>query len=227
MKLKLILILVLFAACALLGFFLAEQASVLMDQPGTSAPADVTSGSTFQQKVLLVVVDDLQTAQPQLVSAWAVIVTDTDPTNLTFKALFPGDNIFARDLSSSFKLEEHKLAPSFFRTLERLKIEWGGYLIVDYAGLKSIRDGGGGPQIELVSIVPQTPNEIQMILLQQTRFITEFCDTRAPEAVSTFSWSTLVPDHAVVEMPANNLMVLMSQLLGTGKAVRCEIIPLE
>ncbi len=228
MKLKLILILILFAACALLGFFLAEQANVLVKRPGPSAPADVvTTGSTFQQKVLLVVIDDFQSAQPQLVSSWAVIITDTTPTNLTFKALFPGENIFARDLASSFSLENRQLGPAFLRTLERLKIEWDGYLIIDYAGLKAIRDGGGGPQIELVPIIPLTPNETQMILLQQTRFITEFCDTRSPETPSNFSWSTLVPDHATVEIPANNLMVLMSQLLGSGKAARCEIAPMD
>lgn len=154
--LKRLFLVMVFVGCVGGGFLLAinlgdsGQAHGLPVVANPIQPGKNGIAANGQRNLLLVGVDTLESANPELKSVWIVLQIAThSPQRFTLVPLYPTSNaqtlIPQEQLQSNFGLDSTgAVLPEFFEVVRTADFWWSNYLVIDQAGLAELIDLGGG-----------------------------------------------------------------------------------
>ena len=142
-----------------------------------------------QRNILVIGVDDLLTAAPELQSVWMVLFLKDVP-HLMMMPVYPQPSMGSansqaldENLASLFRLDD-EMNPSaeFIQALEDRELWWMGYLLLDQQALRQTLDvvagnspSGGSMIDELLSSIPADSLDPGTVLSSQTRLVQEMC----------------------------------------------------
>ncbi len=126
---------------------IAMPATQQMAYPAVGLPAPTENPVTVQRNVLVIGVDHLSAAQPQLESIW-VVMYFPGSLDLTFVPLYPdpGETPAGQSspLAASFSLDPAgKPSRAFLRQLED-QVWWNNFLVIDRSAMRALIDLAGG-----------------------------------------------------------------------------------
>lgn len=219
-KIALLLIIVVFLVCAVLGFSLANRVN---GDLAVSPETQRYDGKAEQHNMILVQVDQLGSEQPRLESVWFVSLyfLEANPPIVTFAQIFPPRTPTAasQTLENAFRLDRNgEPATGFWNILRANKLSWEGYMLVDQQALEIalgwLHNGGSwGTAL--------TQKEESTQAVQQT------CQALvglADRSMEPFHWSGFAPAHFRSNIKMENSLSYWDRLITTEQPVRCEVI---
>jgi hypothetical protein len=233
-KPTLIFILLLFAACAGIGYLLASK-SDLGSSSGSAGTVDAaTSMASSQQNFLLVRVDDLTAENPKLVEMWIVLTLYSDPPQVMFIPLYPkydaGQNAA---IASAFALDSQgNLSGKMTSKVSDLfDVAVNGYLMTDSAGMNAIAAWYGIDGIAASASPAQSDTEIHGILLNSQVFLQSVCrqlkNGQSMQLYTSMRWSQLAPQHFQTDMPFEQLIAAWDKVNRSSPPQQCDVISRE
>jgi hypothetical protein len=208
-KLRFFLFLVIFITALYMGYRMGFSSPAPVMPAEAKKPASTTAVSPVyvlpngQISLLVVTVDDLQSARPRLESVWLVEMVPPDP-RLTLLSVYPSFNADdARhddELASAFQVEvspdSQQVGQAFLKALQARKLFWSGTILLDRYALAQTLDYLNRPQPELslsdkpavqpvgfpdgtakVAALPSSGQNPQMALFGQAAIYQEICQS--------------------------------------------------
>lgn len=219
--LVILIALLIFFACAMIGYQLGVQTGAIGEAPPQVQPATVEGSE--QHNLVIIQVDQLDAPQPRLVSVWFIslfFLDDASP-RLAFVQLYSlqSTTAHAQDLARSFALDS-SLEPSagFWRSVRAFDIEWEAYFVVDNMSSQRIMEWVNGPG-DYVSAL-QNPGQAQALLTQTCQALTGIASRQGP----AFDWTGLAPAHFHSNMRMEIAMAYWDKVTKPEKPVICEVI---
>lgn len=221
--LVILIALLVFFACATLGYQLAMQTGVW---PG-EAPRPTAAVSTLgaeQHNLVIIQVDQLDADKPKLVSVWYVnilFLEDTPPT-LSFAQLYSPESskATARNLERNFSLNS-SLEPSnsFWKAVKATRVEWEAYFVVDNISTQRILEwvNGSGDYITPFNSADQSRN----VITQTCQSLAAISSREGP----AFDWAGLAPDHFHSDMHMEIAMAYWNRITKSTKPISCLPVP--
>jgi len=214
-----IVLLVLFGLCAAAGYWLAR----ITEQPAermTSTPDD-TSDLSNQRRLILIQVDDLTAANPQLDVVWLVAVSMTDAPQLNFRIIYPGDK--DAEVLSNFGISENRQPnPSFLPGVQQAfnLAETTQYILFDRTALQrlSIWIGTGDVPLE-----GRQPSEYAVF---QKTLIPYGCEIARSnvEGLPQLDWAGLIgAGHLSMNFDMNEAGTILAFLRQHIKQITCDV----
>jgi hypothetical protein len=219
----LMLIILVFLGCALIGFQVANKQD---KDPAEKQPAVSVSEITGEQhNVLIMRVDELDSPQPQLISVWFVSLffLEDNPTKLTLAQIYPSNSAKAGSLEETFALTgEGEPTPAFWDALEAYGFNWESYVVLDTAGANQFLQWLVGPVdfIDALAAAASNPESNSQMVDQICKSIADASNRELGE----FNWSAMIPDHFRSDMRLEAGLAYWDRLVDNGPA-RCEILP--
>jgi hypothetical protein len=232
-KPTLIFILLLFAACAVVGYLLASKTQ--LGSPATSGAADDAALlSSSQQNFLLVRVDDLSASDPQLIEAWMVLTLYSDPPQIMFVPIYPRyDSGQDSTLTSAFTLDSQgNLAAKFIdKVASMFGVTINGTILTDAAGMNAIAGWFGIDGITAGTLPASSNSEKHAILLNSQTFFLKVCqqlkDGRAMQQYASIYWSQLAPLHFQTDMTFEVLTASWDRVNHSAPPQQCDVVSSE
>jgi hypothetical protein len=232
-KPTLIFILLLFAACAVVGYLLASKTQ--LGSPATSGVADDAALlSSSQQNFLLVRVDDLSASDPQLIEAWMVLTLYSDPPQIMFVPIYPRyDSGQDATLTSAFALDSQgNLAAKFTdKVASMFGVTVNGNILTDAAGMNAIAGWFGIDGIAAGTLPALSDSEKHTILLNSQTFFLKVCqqlkDGRAMQQYASIYWSQLAPLHFQTDMSFEVLTASWDRVNHSAPPQQCDVVSSE
>ena len=232
-KPTLVFILLLFAACAVVGYLLASKTQ-LGSPDSTGAVDDAALLSSSQQNFLLVRVDDLSAANPQLIEAWMVLTLYSDPPQIMFVPIYPRyDSGQDSTLTSAFALDSQgNLATKFTdKVASMFGVTINGTILTDAAGMNAIAGWFGISDITAGTLPAQSDTEKHAILLNSQTFFLKVCqqlkDGRAMQQYASIYWSQLAPQHFQTDMSFEVLTTSWDRVNHSAPPQQCDVVSSE
>ncbi|OGO28067.1 MAG: hypothetical protein A2W33_10565 [Chloroflexi bacterium RBG_16_52_11] len=162
-----------------------------------------------QRNILVIGVDDMLSAEPQLQSLWMVLFLNNVP-HLMMVPIYPApvlgsanSQIMDEDLASLFRLDDEMTpAAEFITSLEDQELWWTGYIILDQQALRQILAVivGSSPSAESFAndMLASAQGDAllpEAALSSQTRFVQEMCRLS--------SWFSTADPEQILDMVAN------------------------
>jgi hypothetical protein len=149
MKKTLVLALIIISSSFFLfGYWSGQNLDGFFNQLGNPSSAKARANSeelpNHQQNILLVQVDDLGTAKPNLESVWLMLYIKNTP-KITWMPLYIANqsaeaSVTAKVIAGQFQLGKNKtLKGSFETALRKQDIWWNGYIITDKQGVGKLQ----------------------------------------------------------------------------------------
>ncbi len=233
-KPTLILILLLFAACAVGGYLVASKLNIGSNDAITSNQTLPTALASQQQNFLLVRVDELTSPSPQLVEVWVVFTAYTDPPQIMFMPLYPSyDSEKNKTIMSAFGIDSDGiLSKRLSETIsKRYNISLNGDILVDSQGMQALSGWFGFQGIEVNSSPARTEEEVHAILLNSQFFLQNVCSQiKAGQATTQFNsikWSKLIPSHFQTNLSFEHLMASWDRIIHGHVPQSCEVLSNE
>jgi hypothetical protein len=231
-KPTLVFILLLFAACAVVGYLLASKTQ-LGSTGSTSAVDDATLLSSSQQNFLLVRVDDLSASDPQLIEAWMVLTLYSDPPQIMFVPIYPRyDSGQDSTLASAFALDSQgNLAAKFSDKVAGMFGVTINGILTDAAGMNAIAGWFGIDGITAGTLPASSEIEKHTILLNSQTFFLKVCqqlkDGRAMQQYTSIYWSQLAPLHFQTDMSFEVLTASWDRVNHSAAPQQCDVVSSE
>ncbi|NPV77900.1 MAG: hypothetical protein HPY59_16185 [Anaerolineae bacterium] len=222
-----LVLLIIFIFCAVFGFAGAKSTwqtfyKSLSPQGSTAA----SSVNTIQHNFLVIRVDDLQSSQPALLSAWIFFTTFTDPPYMIMKILYP--NPRQDGIASSFSIDaDGKLSPQFEQEIKKLNFPWDGHLILDNEGLQKINGWILEQPLELPPYDPQNMLDGFTTYVNDSRQWAMFCQNLPGMAQrqNTLLWREVTPTHMRTNLDFETMILLWDYMTHSSAPPYCEVIP--
>lgn len=223
-KFVIALTIIAFLACFILGLYLAEIVPGKGELKGSAFKAPLsTPASRFQHNILVILVDDLQSITPQLVSIWGLIIYFPEP-KLIFQRIFPLEMLANEEIAESFSISASKVpGTTFLRVLnDNLNITWDNYILLDALAGDAISTWAGGQVLSQMDI---STNRDQLISMEgeSVQLICSKFSAQSQGARDPFDWSQLIPDHFRTDIPLDFGLLSIDRLALPGIPVQCEI----
>lgn len=219
--LRLVLIVFCFTVFAALGFGLADWNSSGSAQSTTSAP--VTS-EPKQHNFILVHVDQMDGAQPRLISVWflSYLLMEQSRPRIVMAQIYPSDA--GNNLQAAFSLNDQgEPVDAFWRQMRALNVvKWDGYLMMDNLTVQRILEWTQGPG-NYTSAFADTMQDIHLekTLLQSTCDDITGIDLRER---SDLHWDDLVPSHLHTDLKMDVALTYWKQITNAPGMDRCDVI---
>jgi hypothetical protein len=142
-----------------------------------------------QRNILVIGVDDLLSAEPELQSVWMVLFLKDIP-HLMMMPIYPqpsmgsvSSQMLDENLASLFRLDDEKNpSAEFIQALEDRELWWTGYILLGQQALSQTLDvvagnspSGGSTIDALLSTIPADSLDPGVVLSSQTRLVQEMC----------------------------------------------------
>lgn len=215
-----VVVLLIFFACAAVGYSIASRFD-LLELEATIEPVESEAGE--QYRLLIVQVDQLDASQPRLVSVWYVSLffIENAPATLTFAQLYAPYSTAesAQRLEQSFSMiPDGGPAPAFLRTVERFRIGWDSYVVVDYFSTQRMLEWINGPGSYAAAF--ETPEETTALLTRTCESLKALSNRENPP----FDWTGLAPDHFRSNLRMEIGLAYWNRMTGLEQAIRCDLI---
>ncbi len=218
-----LLILLVFLGCALLGYQAAGQLNP--SQEGSQEP-DLEAGFRGEQyNLLLMRVDQLNSMQPRLISIWFVSLffLEDNPTTLTLAQIYPSNSPSSLSLEQTFAFTaQGEIASSFWDKVDDYGFNWESYIVVDAVGANEFLQWLNGPGDYIGALEAASGSRENGL-----RMVEQTCKSIASASgreLGQVNWSSLMPAHFRSNIRLEAGLVYWDRLVDTGP-VRCEIIP--
>jgi len=232
-----ILSIVAFVACLLVGIQAGSQSSPPTSVKATSTP-NLWLSPSQQRTIPYIIADNLQNPAPRLVAVWLLLYRP-DLTKVTLLPLYPGGVAGTASgesaLPGAFLLSPDKSPDKkFMAALQGYHVPWNGYILTDLYGisrtvdwLQGIEYGDStidGPTA-LDSLIPPW-EDLQASLETQEKIITGACKTIA-NIPAEANWiglaSVLSPDHLHTDLNLEMVIADWKGLVSGMEPLTCEI----
>ena len=218
-----LLILLVFLGCALLGFQAAGQLNP--SQADSREPVLDAEFKGEQYNLLLMRVDQLNSPQPKLISIWFVSLffLADNPTTLTLAQIYPSNSPSSLSLEQTLAFTaQGEIAPAFWEKMADYGFNWESYVVVDTVGANSFLQWLSGPG-DYTGVLEAASGSRENGL----RMVEQTCNSIASASgrdIGQVNWSDLMPAHFRSNIRLEAGLVYWDRLIDTGP-VRCEIIP--
>jgi len=217
-KLRIILIPFVFVFCLVGGYVFAPDLLHVSEPFGANSSAEA---SALLENILIVHVDDLSKATPELISVWGIFINQTSGSFIIFKPLHPSttDTAMSQDIFNSFGLTTDKqLTDEFMKTLDNHEVNWTNYVIMDDAAASKVIKWTMDADISQ----PEIPHD-------DNSMITHFCSTLSKSDRTTGvepAWLELASQHLhsngdITVLAAN----WKSTVLESPTPLNCKVVP--
>lgn len=218
-KLLIVISFLAFIACLVVGFFLAQKS---LDAASLSSePVAINrSVSPFQQNILLIHVDQLDSDQPKLVSVWGLIVYFPDP-KLIFQPIIPNPYETQSTLPE-FSLTASKSPSSKFlrQITQQTEMNWDNFVVFDHQALSLL-------VAELLVTENLTVEDPSAgVIAVEKVYLLKLCQQfigLGDAAFQQIDWRHLIPEHWRSNLSMDETLVNWKKLQITGKPPRCEV----
>jgi len=217
-----VLTIIAFIACFLIGLYLAEIVPGKGSITGQSSNQPLsTPASRFQHNILIIHVDDLQAQSPQLVSIWGLIVYFPDP-KLIFQRVYPLDMLENDKIEASFALSAGKVPnATFLKTLNKsLNIVWDNYILMDTQAGDHLSAWSGGP---VLSGAEAGQEQLITVEGDAVRKLCEKFASQRPGSRDPFDWQSMIPDHFLTNIPFDFGLLSIDRLSQGDTPIKCDI----
>jgi len=227
-KLRIILLIFLFALCSLSGFALAAQIQQWIT-PIETDNAETPDAFSLQQNLLIIHTTDLKGSQVKLVSLWVVFIAIANPPNLVFKSIYPNTEIpGSRQLFETFALTSTGSLPiGFLDSLNKLEIHQNGFFLIDNQGFSALTTWITGKPSEINSADPDNPGQ-QYLTLSYEQMIFENICLAISQPVNPKPdnppWSTLIPKHIRTNLDFEQAAILWDILSNSVTPPVCKVL---
>lgn len=232
-KPALILILLLFAACAVGGYLAASKINVGGSNANDSQTLS-TALAASQQNFLLVRVDDLSSDSPQLIEAWAVFTAYSDPPQIMFMPLYPTyDGQKNKTLETAFGIGSNGMLTSRLRETisKQYNFSLNGQIVIDSTGFEGLAGWLGISGLQVSSIPPSSEEDVHTTLLASQYFLQNVCaQLQGGQAMTQFNniqWSRLLPAHFQTDLSFEHLMASWDRILHGSAPQQCTVLSNE
>jgi hypothetical protein len=229
-KSTLLVIIILFAVFVLIGYLLA--AKLFTSHQETKLPPTPEAQETLQQKnYLVILVNDLQSKNPELLAIWSVLATESPTDMINFISLFPTVNYSTNDqLVSLFNLRNDSvLTTTSLRRLSRVfDLKTDGYFIIDNAAFLTFAANAGIDQLEVLTETPKALEEVGSIRSSTSEFFNTICDFFSSGAATSFfskiDWNAAIPAHMESDNTPDEIIGLIDQMSELPDVNTCKVI---
>ncbi len=223
----LILVIIIFLICAVIGYEVAVHLSesAVTGQGTAVATADGVRG--VQHNLVIIQVDDLDSQQPRMVSAWFLslfFVNGASPT-VTLAQMYPtrANAAIVQSFERSFSLDaQGDPSPAFWKAVSALKIRWEGYILVDNVTIQKVMEWTNGPGTypALLGTTQDHPQESKQTILTTCQSIGGIANRgKAP-----FEWADIVPDHFRSDLRMEVAITYWNEMTRTNMPVNCQVL---
>lgn len=233
-KPTLVFALLLFAACAIVGFLVASKSNLGSSANNVGSTNAATALASSQQNYLLVQLDDLTQKSPKLVQAWIVLTYYSTPPQIIFLPLYPSyDSAQNASIAGAFAMTgsgslSNKLAQSIS---DQYKVKVDGYIATDAAGINAIANWFGIGDIQAGTSVAQSDDEKHALLLNSQTFFQNICaQLKAGAAMNQYTsmqWSQLIPGHFQTDLSFEQLIASWDRVIRSGAPQQCDVLSKE
>jgi hypothetical protein len=234
-KSSLVLALLFFAACAIVGYFVASRSNVGKTSAASSSAANqATAMAAAQQNFLLVQVDDLTQTSPKLVQIWIVLTYYSNPPQIMFIPLYPSyDSSQNSAIADAFTLTSAGSVSDRFisKIADLYKVDVNGTIMTDAAGYNGFANWFGITNIQVSAAPAASDDEKHALLLNSQTFFQNVCgQLTAGGASSEFTsiqWSQLVPGHFNTNLSFEVLMASWDRVIRSSAPQVCKVLSTE
>jgi hypothetical protein len=233
-KSGLVFALLLFAACAIVGYLVASNHSSGSATSTAGSGNVATAMAASQQNFLLVQVDDLTQPTPKFVQAWIVLTYYSNPPQIMFLPLFPSyDSSQNAAIAGSFAMTgSGRLSSKLAQKIsEQYKVEINGSILTDAAGLNAIANWFGIDGIQPATSPAGSDDEKHALLLNSQTFFQQVCGQlkagKAMDEYTSMHWSQLIPGHFQTDLSFEQLIASWDRVLRSAAPQQCDVLSKE
>lgn len=222
--LRVFVIIIIFFACLALGIYLAEFS--LPEKTGPEPTQIIESNN--QVRLLVLMVDELSSDNPELLSVWSVVLYYPEPKGIIFVPLSNPFTANYKNIQKAFDLtESYDPDPELLKDLQKqFRTRWEGSVVLDKAAMSILvqwlTNGNYSPGLQNMDIEQITEdnyfNNIQQICA--------FMRSSPANSLENLNWSTLVPEHFRTNLPFDKVMATWQNLIGSS-APLCDLINID
>jgi hypothetical protein len=229
-KSGLVLALIFFAACAIVGYLVASKSSGGTSTTSAGSVNVATAMASPQQNYLLVQVDDLSKTSQKLIQAWIVLTYYSDPPQIIFLPLYPSyDSAQNSNIAGAFAMTNSgRLSEKLSKKIADLyNVKVDGYILTDAAGLTSIAGWYNISGIEAGSSPAQTDDDKHVLLLNSQTFFQNVCAQLkaggAQNQYTSMQWSQLIPSHFQTDLSFEVLIASWDRVIRSSPPQQCDV----
>ncbi|NMC83720.1 MAG: hypothetical protein GYA58_00400 [Anaerolineaceae bacterium] len=234
-KPSLVLALLLFAACAIVGYLVASRSNPTATSAASSSVANqATAMAAAQQNFLLVQVDDLTQSSPKLVQVWIVLTYYSNPPQVMFIPLYPSyDGSQNSTIAEAFTLTSAGSVSERFisKIAELYKVEVDGAIMTDAAGYNGFANWFGISNIQVSTAPAGSDDEKHALLLNSQTFFQNVCGQlttgNAAGQFESIQWSQLIPGHFNTNLSFEVLMASWDRVIRSEAPQVCKVLSTE
>ena len=233
-KSGLVLALIFFAACAIVGFVVASKSGNGLTSATTGSVSADSTLSESQQNYLLVQVDDLSSSSPQLIQIWIVLTYYSNPPQIMFLPLYPTYDASQNDaIAAAFTMNgSNHLTDKLIKKITDLyKVNVDGYILTDAAGEYAIANWFGIQGVQAGTAPAQSDIDKHNILLNSQTFFQNVCgQLKAGGAESEYTamqWSQIIPGHFQTNLSFEVLMASWDRVIRSQPPQQCDVLSKE
>jgi hypothetical protein len=233
-KPTLIFILILFAACAVVGYLIASKTDLGISANNIGGVNAATALASPQQNFLLVRVDDMNSATPKLVEAWLVLTLYSDPPQIMFIPIYPRyDADQNSSISAAFSLDSQGKLSSMLasKIANMFAVKINGYVLTDTVGMNAFTSWFGINGVSASANPPQTDDEKHAVLLNSQTFLQGFCQQLkhgdGMKQYDSIQWSQLIPYHFKTDLTFEQLIASWDRVNRAAAPQKCDVVSTE
>jgi hypothetical protein len=221
----LLLVLLVFCLCAVIGYSAANDLDLTRRQQAPTATSEPGWGE--QHNFLIIQVDQLDAQAPRLVSVWfiSLFFMDDHPSTLTFAQLYAPylQNDVARNMEKTFSLT-HEGDPSnrFWSVIRDQNIALEGYFLVDQVSTQRLLEWLSGPADYTTTFFD--PAGTQTLVEQTCRSVVSLADQGEKVSRPGFDWTGLAPEHFRSNVRMEIALAYWNRITVGDQVGRCEVI---
>jgi hypothetical protein len=223
-KYSLVILIAIYAVCLIAGF---SFAGLRRAEAGTPTP-----DGNRQSNWILVRVDDMSIAHPQLVSVWGMFLSFTPGPQVFFKPIYTPDTTSAAalKLAGLFKVNgDRTISTNFIQELDHLNIQRSGMVIIDDTGFKSFTSWFTSTTLAAQTDLLVPPTGWAPILKESPeiqayqRICTSLRAADSPRSQG-LDWRSMVPNHILPQPDLKSLAGLWEKIIASDIQAHCEVI---
>jgi hypothetical protein len=223
-KYSLLIFIAIYAASLIAGFGFSgfQRAEV-----GTPTP-----DGARQSNWVLVRVNDMSLASPQLVSIWGMFLSFTPGPQVFFKPIYTQDTTSAPalKLAGLFNVNaDRTISSDFIQELDHLNIQRAGMVILDDTGFQSFTAwfNSTPAAVQTDLLVPATGWAPILKESPEIQTYHRICTSlQAPNSARSqrLDWHAMVPNHILPQPDLKSLAGLWERILASNMPAHCEVM---
>lgn len=216
-----VVLIIVFGICGWLGFRAAISGlGKVNEASGKTLPTE-----SSQKNILIVNVDEVGAAKPNLVSVWVLFAVSSDPSpSLTFLPVYNADGRYprAKYLANTFALAKNGRPVDDFQSevLAYLNIaRFDAYITLDTQAINVFSRLFPGSQ--------PTPQPFQVSAQDDRLVLLDICaalEAQTGSAAAQFNWGEIVPDHFRTEMSFPEFTADWIRFTRSDAIPHCEVL---